>query len=110
VSTEEIILLKLSPISHYKEKTIMTESQVSTVEFELSAMELSEAELDTVAGGTSLNMGGLDSLFSGSSSDFMQRNVSMGQMSFAGPGGAFNASTLDISEIASSASQFTAMD
>lgn len=72
---------------------------------DMAAIELSEDELDTVAGGFSLNLGDFNSLASSSSSDFFQRNLSLGQGTFAGPNGSGTLSMMNLQEIASSASQ-----
>lgn len=81
-----------------------------TTENQAGAIELSDQELDTVSGGTGLDLGNIDSFMTGSASDFMQRNLSMDQMTFAGPGGAGTLTSMDFQEIASSARQFTAID
>ncbi|MGG6295594.1 CTB family bacteriocin [Leptolyngbya sp. AN02str] len=86
-------------------ETSMTETSMN----EVSISELSEADLDTCAGGLSLNLGDFSSLLSGSSSQFGQQNLSFGQATFAGPGGSGTISQLDISSIFSSADQFTAV-
>lgn len=74
-------------------------SEVAAIELPTSAaIELSEDDLDSVAGGFSIDFG--------SASDFFQRNVTMGQQTFAGPNGAGTTNLLSIEEIASSAQQF----
>lgn len=74
-------------------------SELSAVELPNSAaIELSEDDLDSVSGGFSIDFG--------SASDFFQRNVTMGQQTFAGPNGAGTTNLLSIEEIASSAQQF----
>lgn len=81
---------------------MISENQAEMMAIELSEpmalVELSEDDLDTVAGGMSLDMG--------SASQFFQRDVMMGQQTFAGPNGAGTTNFFASHEVASSASQF----
>ena len=52
------------------------------------AVELSEAELDTVAGGFSISIGEGQNLALDTTSSFGQKNIGVLQQTFAGPGGA----------------------
>lgn len=77
--------------------SIATElSQSIAVELSTSA-ELSEQDLDTVAGGMSLDLG--------SASQFMQKDVMMGQQTVAGPNGAGTTNLFGSHDVASAASQ-----
>lgn len=65
--------------------------------------ELSEHDLDQVSGG--LSLGNLDSFVQNSGNFFSQKNLSMGQATFAGPNGSGTISTLDFQQIDSGAFQ-----
>ncbi|MDZ7962699.1 MAG: CTB family bacteriocin, partial [Aulosira sp. DedQUE10] len=52
------------------------------------AVELSEDELDNVAGGFGIILDGGQSLELNTGSSFHQKNLAVGQQTFAGPGGA----------------------
>jgi hypothetical protein len=88
----------------YKENRMNSEMQAETaidaaaLEAPGAMTELSGDELDTIAGGMSLNMG--------SASQFFQREVMMGQQTFAGPNGAGTTNFFASRETASAASQF----
>ena len=69
------------------------------------AIELSEDELDTVAGGLSISLGDGQGFASDASNIFKQKNLSVGQQTFAGPGGSGTASMTNVQEIFSSAGQ-----
>jgi hypothetical protein len=95
---------------HVVETETMTSAPVTEVAINgVSISELSEADLESCAGGLSLNLGDFSSLLTGSSSQFGQQNLSFGQATFAGPGGSGTISQLDMSSIFSSADQFTAV-
>ena len=61
------------------------------------AVELSETELDSVAGGQSLNLH--------TGSFFNQKNLGLAHATTAGPGGATTAGIVDVGSIASGAGQ-----
>ena len=69
------------------------------------AIELSEAELDTVAGGVSITLGAGQGFASDASNGFGQKNLAVGQQTFAGPHGSGTASLTNLQEIFSSAAQ-----
>ena len=70
-----------------------------------SAVELSEQELDTVAGGLTISLGDGQQFASDASNGFTQKNLAVGQQTFAGPGGSYTASMTNLQEISSSAGQ-----
>ena len=69
------------------------------------AVELSEQELDTVAGGLSISLGDGQGFASDASNVFSQKNLAVGQQTFAGPHGSGTASMTNLQEISSSAAQ-----
>ena len=69
------------------------------------AIELSSDELDTVAGGLSISLGDGQGYASDASNKFSQKNLAVGQQTFAGPGGSGTASMANLQEISSSAGQ-----
>ena len=69
------------------------------------AIELSEDELDTVAGGLSISLGDGQGFASDASNTFEQKNLTVGQQTFAGPGGSGTASLTNLENIFSSAAQ-----
>ena len=69
------------------------------------AVELSEQELDTVAGGLSITLGDGQGFASDASNIFTQKNLTVGQQTFAGPSGSGTASLTNLQEIFSSAAQ-----
>ncbi len=69
------------------------------------AVELSEQELDTVAGGLAITLGDGQRFASDASNSFSQKNLVVGQQTFAGPGGSGTASVTNLQEIFSSAGQ-----
>ena len=69
------------------------------------AVELSEQELDTVAGGLSISLGDGQQFASDASNTFTQKNLAVGQQTFAGRGGSYTASMTNLQEISSSAAQ-----
>ena len=70
-----------------------------------TAVELSEQELDTVAGGLSISLGDGQQFASDASNTFSQKNLTVGQQTFAGPGGSGTASLTNLQEILSTAGQ-----
>ncbi|ARV59871.1 hypothetical protein BZZ01_15655 [Nostocales cyanobacterium HT-58-2] len=69
------------------------------------AVELSEQELDTVAGGLSITLGDGQVFASDAKNTFSQKNLVVGQQTFAGPGGSYTVSGTNLQEILSSAGQ-----
>ena len=67
------------------------------------AVELSSDELDTVAGGLSISLGDGQGYASDASNKFSQKNLAVGQQTFAGPNGSGTASLTNLQEISSSA-------
>jgi hypothetical protein len=72
---------------------------------ELNAVELSDLELDTVAGGLAISFGDVQGFASDASNTFSQKNLVVGQQTFAGPNGSGTASMTGISETISKAFQ-----
>ncbi len=72
---------------------------------ELNAVELSDLELDTVAGGFSFSIGEGQSLSLGTNSSFSQKILQVGQSTFSGPTGSSTTSLFNVSEIFTDASQ-----
>ena len=70
-----------------------------------TAVELSEQELDTVHGGLSISLGDGQGFASDASNIFTQKNLAVGQQTFAGPNGSGTASMTNLQEIFSSAGQ-----
>lgn len=81
----------------------MTNTETLTIE-ESAMVELTEGDLDGVAGG-SLSLGDLGGLFQSAGNFFSQENISLDQATFAGPGGAGTLSSLDYQKIDSGAFQ-----
>lgn len=73
-------------------------------ELNLNAIELSDAELDTVAGGT-ITIGDVKGYGSDSLNDFFQKNLTVAQQTLAGPNGSSTASVTNLSQVSSSAGQ-----
>ena len=69
------------------------------------AIELSEDELDTVAGGLSISLGDGQGFASDASNTFSQKNLKVGQQTFAGPNGSGTASLANLEDVFSSAAQ-----
>ena len=69
------------------------------------AIELSSDELDTVAGGLSITLGNGQGFASNASNTYKQSNLTVGQQTFAGPGGSGTASMANLTDIFSSAAQ-----
>jgi hypothetical protein len=70
-----------------------------------NAIELSIDELDTVAGGLAISLGNVQGFASDASNSFSQKNLAVGQQTFAGPGGSYTASVTNLQEIFSNAGQ-----
>ncbi|EKE97710.1 MULTISPECIES: CTB family bacteriocin [unclassified Tolypothrix] len=71
----------------------------------IAAVELSEDELDNVAGGFGIVLGGGQSLGLVTGSSFQQKNLAVGQQTVAGPGGAGTTTLVNAQDIISSAGQ-----
>ena len=69
------------------------------------AVELSEQELDTVAGGLALTLGDVKGYASDAANSFSQKNLIVAQETYAGPHGSYTGSVTNLQEIASSAGQ-----
>lgn len=69
------------------------------------AVELSSEELDTVAGGLSITLGNGQRFANDSTNSFSQKNLGIGQQTFAGPGGSGTVSMTNLQDIFSSAGQ-----
>jgi hypothetical protein len=72
---------------------------------EINAVELSDLELDTVAGGLAISFGDVQGFASDASNTFSQKNLVVGQQTFAGPNGSGTVSMTSISETISTAFQ-----
>jgi hypothetical protein len=72
---------------------------------EINAVELSDLELDTVAGGLAISFGDVKGFASDASNTFSQKNLVVGQQTFAGPNGSGTVSMTNIQSIFSSAGQ-----
>ncbi|MGF1675879.1 MAG: CTB family bacteriocin [Rivularia sp. (in: cyanobacteria)] len=71
----------------------------------MNAVELSDDELDTVNGGLAISFGDIQGFASDASNSFSQKNLAVGQQTFAGPGGSGTASMTSLQEIFSTAGQ-----
>ncbi|BAY89351.1 MULTISPECIES: CTB family bacteriocin [unclassified Tolypothrix] len=69
------------------------------------AVELSEDELDNVAGGFGIILGDGQSLTLGTGATFQQKNLAVAQQTFAGPNGAGTTTLINAQEIFSDAGQ-----
>ena len=67
------------------------------------AVELSEQELDNVAGGLSIVLGDVKGYASEAANDFFQKDLVVAQTTTAGPNGSSTGSITSLKEIASSA-------
>ena len=76
---------------------------------EINAVELSNDELDTVAGGLAISLGDIGGFASNASNTFSQKNLTVGQQTFAGPGGSYTGSVTNLQEIISTAGQAIAV-
>jgi hypothetical protein len=72
---------------------------------EMMAIELTEDDLDCVAGGLGINFGDVESFAQKSGNFFSQKNLSVGQATFAGPNGSGTISQVDFQQIDSGAFQ-----
>ncbi|OKH51463.1 hypothetical protein NIES2101_17925 [Calothrix sp. HK-06] len=70
-----------------------------------NAVELSFDELDTVAGGLAISLGDIKGFASDASNSFSQKNLGVGQQTFAGPGGSYTGSVTSLQDIFSNAGQ-----
>jgi hypothetical protein len=69
------------------------------------AVELSEQELDNVAGGFAINIGDGQNLGLDTNSSFHQSNLAVGQSTFAGAAGAGTVTVVNAQDIFSQAGQ-----
>ena len=69
------------------------------------AVELSEQELDLVAGGVSISLGDGQGFASDAANSFEQKNLTLGQQTSAGPNGSSTVSMTNLQDILSSAAQ-----
>lgn len=72
---------------------------------DMGAVELSEDELDTVAGGLALNLGDGQSFSSDAFSEYGKKTLIVGQSTSAGPDGANTTSFTGLEEIFSRSGQ-----
>ncbi|MGF1675881.1 MAG: CTB family bacteriocin [Rivularia sp. (in: cyanobacteria)] len=71
----------------------------------MNAVELSDDELDIVNGGLAISFGDVQGFASDASNSFSQKNLVVGQQTFAGPNGSGTVSMTNVQEIFSSAGQ-----
>ncbi|EKE97705.1 CTB family bacteriocin [Tolypothrix sp. PCC 7601] len=71
----------------------------------IAAIELSEDELDNVAGGFGIVLGDGQNLSLGTGATFQQKILAVGQQTVAGPGGAGTTTLVNAQEIFSNAGQ-----
>jgi hypothetical protein len=76
----------------------------------INAVELSELELDTVAGGLAISFGDVQGFASDAANTFSQKNLTVAQQTFAGPNGSGTVSLTNAQEIFSSAAQAIAVN
>lgn len=76
---------------------------------EFNAVELSFDELETVAGGLAISLGDIGGFASDASNSFSQKNLAVGQQTFASPGGSYTGSVTNLQEIFSTAGQAIAV-
>ena len=69
----------------------------------LSVVELSEQELDEVAGGLAIVLGDVEGYASQAANDFFQKDLVVAQTTTAGPNGSSTGSVTSLKEIATSA-------
>ena len=69
------------------------------------AIELSESELDSVAGGFSITIGPGQKFASDSGNEYSLKNLTVGQQTFAGPNGSGTVLMTNVHEIFSKAGQ-----
>lgn len=76
---------------------------------QINAFVLSNDELDTVAGGLAISLGDIGGFASDASNTFKQKSLTVGQQTFAGPGGSYTGSVTNLQEIFSTAGQAIAV-
>jgi hypothetical protein len=76
---------------------------------EINAIELSNDELDTVAGGLAITLGDVGGFASDASNSYSLKQLQVGQQTFAGPGGSYTGSVTNLQEIYSTAGQAIAV-
>ncbi len=69
------------------------------------AVELSDSELDSVAGGLAITLGDAQGFASDATNSFSQKTLVVGQQTFAGPSGSGTLSMTNVQDIFSSAGQ-----
>lgn len=74
-------------------------------EIKNTAIELSEDELDTVAGGFAISIGEGQNLAFSTFSNFSQKSTIVAQETFTGLGGSYTGSLIQMQEVTSSAGQ-----
>ncbi|GJD23019.1 hypothetical protein RIVM261_079750 [Rivularia sp. IAM M-261] len=72
---------------------------------EINAIELSNDELDTVAGGLAITLGDVGGFASDASNIYSLKQLQVGQQTFAGLGGSGTASVTNLTDIFSKAAQ-----
>lgn len=72
---------------------------------ETGAMELSDDELNAVAGGCGINLGDLDGFNQSSGNFYSKKNLAVNQATFAGPEGSGTISSVGFEQIDSGAFQ-----
>ncbi len=77
-------------------------------EINATAIELSEIELDAVAGGA-ITISDVQGYAQSATNDFFQKNLTVAQQTFAGPNGSGTASITNLAEIGSSAANSIAV-
>lgn len=76
---------------------------------EINAIELSNDELDTVAGGLAISFGDIGGFASDASNTYSLKQLQIGQQTFAGSTGSGTASLTNLTEICSTAGQAIAV-
>lgn len=79
--------------------------EVNATEQNAAIIELSEDELDNIAGGLSLNLGDIGNFAQSSSNFFEETNLGVQQGTFAGRDGSGTFSTVLFNQVKSGASQ-----
>ncbi|BAY61147.1 hypothetical protein NIES22_12080 [Calothrix brevissima NIES-22] len=69
----------------------------------IAVVELSEQELDNVAGGLALVLGDVEGYSSQAGNNFFQKDLVVAQQTYAGPNGSSTGSITSLKEVASSA-------
>lgn len=80
-----------------------------TMNNEINAVELSNDELDTVAGGLAITLGDVGGFASDASNSYSLKQLQVGQQTFAGPTGSGTASVTNLTDIFSNAGQAIAV-